>query len=241
MRLLFIRHGDPDYEKDSVTKKGAREVELLADRLAHEEIAAFYLSPLGRAQVTAQATLSRLGRAGITCDWLREFDGTVTDPQTGEKRIFWDFLPSFLEEYPALYSLDGWQSVPFVRGSDVPRKYAEVCRGLDGVLAAHGYERQGRHYASVHPNRGTLVFFCHFGVTCVMLSHLFSLSPVPLLQHFAAAPSSVTAVYSEERREGVAQFRCASFGDVSHLYAAKEPPSFSARFCETFDSDERHD
>mgnify|MGYP002799634309 FL=1 len=78
MRLLFIRHGDPNYEKDSVTEKGAREIGLLADRLVNENIAAAYVSPLGRAQVTAQATLSRIGMAGTTCDWMREFDGTVT-------------------------------------------------------------------------------------------------------------------------------------------------------------------
>ena len=74
-----------------------------------------------------------------------------------------------------------------------------------------------------------------------MLSHLFNMSPVALLQHYAAAPTSVTTVYTEEREEGIASFRCASYGDISHLYAAHEPPSFSARFCETFaNQDERH-
>ena len=30
MRLLFIRHGDPDYEHDTLTEKGRREAALLA-------------------------------------------------------------------------------------------------------------------------------------------------------------------------------------------------------------------
>lgn len=99
----------------------------------------------------------------------------------------------------------------------------------------------GVHYAAERPNRDTLAFFCHFGLSGVLLSHLFHLSPVALLQHYAAAPTSVTTVYTEEREQGIAQFRCAGYGDVSHLYAAHEPPSFSARFCETFDSaGERH-
>ena len=34
MRFLIIRHGDPDYEKDSLTEKGWREAALLADRLS---------------------------------------------------------------------------------------------------------------------------------------------------------------------------------------------------------------
>ena len=32
MRILFIRHGDPDYARDSLTEKGRREARLLADR-----------------------------------------------------------------------------------------------------------------------------------------------------------------------------------------------------------------
>lgn len=38
MRLLFIRHGDPDYEHDTLTEKGEREAELLADRLQSEKM-----------------------------------------------------------------------------------------------------------------------------------------------------------------------------------------------------------
>ena len=30
MRLLFISHGDPDYENDTLTEKGVREAECLA-------------------------------------------------------------------------------------------------------------------------------------------------------------------------------------------------------------------
>ena len=48
-------------------------------------------------------------------------------------------------------------------------------------------------------------------------------------------------VRPSERRKGIASFRISSFGDISHLYAADVLPSFAARFCETYDSDERHD
>ena len=57
----------------------------------------------------------------------------------------------------------------------------------------------------------------------------------------AAAPTAVTILYTEERRRGKAAFRMTCFGDISHLYEAGEEPSFSARFCETYDSRKRHD
>ena len=34
MKIVIIRHGDPDYEKDSLTEKGWREAKLLAERIS---------------------------------------------------------------------------------------------------------------------------------------------------------------------------------------------------------------
>lgn len=45
----------------------------------------------------------------------------------------------------------------------------------------------------------------------------------------------------EERENGIAMFRCNSFGDISHLYAAEEPLAFAGRFCEMYANfEERH-
>ena len=41
MKLLIVRHGDPDYSIDSLTPKGWREAELLKDRLTKSDVAAF--------------------------------------------------------------------------------------------------------------------------------------------------------------------------------------------------------
>ena len=59
MKLLLIRHGDPDYEKDNLTEVGKREAALLAERIAPMDITEYYVSPLGRAQATAAPTLVR--------------------------------------------------------------------------------------------------------------------------------------------------------------------------------------
>ena len=61
MKILIIRHGEPDYGIDSLTEKGWREAHLLADRLAAMRIDHFYASPLGRARDTAR----EIGRAHV--------------------------------------------------------------------------------------------------------------------------------------------------------------------------------
>ena len=59
MELMIIRHGDPDYEKDSLTEKGWREAEYLSEKLVKMNIKDFYVSPLGRARDTASCTLKK--------------------------------------------------------------------------------------------------------------------------------------------------------------------------------------
>ena len=93
MRLLIVRHGDPDYVADSLTQTGWREAELLSRRLEKLEIAAFYVSPLGRARDTASETLKRMGREAETLDCLQEFPVWMYDPDIGRDRVLWDWLP----------------------------------------------------------------------------------------------------------------------------------------------------
>ncbi|MBR1658765.1 MAG: histidine phosphatase family protein [Oscillospiraceae bacterium] len=242
MKLLIIRHGDPDYEKDSLTERGWREAEALADRMEKTEVAAFYVSPLGRARDTASCTLRRLGREAETLDWLREFSPRRWDPDVGRERVIWDWRPDQWTAVPEYYDESAWLHAPEMEKAGVPAEYAWVCRGLDALLARHGYRRNGRVYDALRPSRDAVALFCHFGVECVLLGHLLGLSPMVLWHGTCALTTSVTTLVTEERRQGVAAFRMNGFGDVSHLYAAGMEPSFAARFCETWDSpDERHD
>ncbi len=243
MRILIVRHGDPDYEKDSLTEKGRREATLLAQRLKGEKLDYIYSSPLGRAKLTCEYTAKAMGREKdiVVKPWLKEFGYPVLLP-TGEKRdVLWDMLPEFWTKDDKLYSAKAWLDKDYYQKADIPNKYFEVTRNLDALLKEHGYAREGRLYKTEKGHRDTLIFFCHFGLEMILLSHLLNISPVVLTHHFVAPPTSVTTLYSEERREGVVTFRCAGFGDVSHLYQGGEEISPSARFCEIYHSDERHD
>ncbi len=242
MRILIVRHGDPDYEIDGLTKKGKLEAELLADRLINENISAVYCSTLGRARLTAQPTLDRLGIKAEYCEWLREFGYVkVKVPYREDEVICWDILPEYMNTLNKIYSPYEWQSEKFIRDSEVPRYYKDVCDRLDEILEIHGYEREGYNYRAVRSNHDTIVLVCHYGITAVLLSHLMNCSPYTIWQNAVTLPTSVTTVYTEERREGIASMRVSGIGDLSHLYRYGVDPSFSARFCECFADDTRHD
>ena len=243
MKLLIVRHGDPDYSIDSLTEKGWREAELLADRLEKIDAAAYYVSPLGRAKDTAACTLKRMGRTAVEYPWLQEFQPRIHRPDVEQKlSISWDWLPEDWTKEPRFFLRDQWYKPQVFQEAGVYEEYRYIITELDKLLGRHGYERDGELYRAVRPNNDTVVLFCHFGVECVLLSHLLNVSPMVLWHGTCAAPTSVTTVVTEERRKGKAIFRMSSFGDISHLYAADEPPAFAARFCECWDNeDERHD
>ncbi len=242
MRILIIRHGDPDYVNDSLTEKGRTEAELLAKKLSCEKIDYIYSSPLGRARETCMYTARALGRENDVCvmDWLREFNPKTLMPGNTHDGYIWDMIPQYWVNEDKMYDRNRWLDFDFHKISDTEEKYAYVGRGITELLSSHGYTRDGGLYRVEKPNRDTIALFCHFGVEMIILSHIFGVSPIPLLHDFVALPTSVTTLYSEERTDGMAIFRCCGFGDISHLYAGDEAPSFAGRFCETYDSDERH-
>lgn len=243
MRILIIRHGDPDYANDTLTEKGHREAKLLAEKLSKEKIDYIYSSPLGRARHTANYVARALGKESevIEKEWLKEFDCSLTLPSGRERPIPWDMLPLEWADNPQMYNSDEWFKQDFYKQVDMERRYRFVTDGLDELLSYHGYCREGKIYRTEKGHDETVAFFCHFGLEMVLLSHLLNISPIPLWHHFVALPTSVTTLFSEERREGIAAFRCCGFGDVGHLYKGCETPSFSARFCEVYGNGDRQD
>ena len=240
MKIIIVRHADPDYALDSLTEVGWEEARLLSDRLCRLDVKEFYVSPLGRARDTASLTLDKLGREAAVCDWLREFWPSICRPDREGLSICWDWLPTDWTKEPAFFDYRRWTEPAVMAG--VAQAAKEVTDGLDAILAKNGYVREGENYRVERPNEDTVLFFCHFGLECVLLSHLLHISPMVLWHGTCAAPASVTILTTEERRKGIASFRMNTFGDTSHLYVAGQTPSWSARFCEMYDNmDQRHD
>ena len=237
MKLIFIRHGDPDYANDSLTPRGVKEAETLGAYLKKTGFSAdaYFCSPLGRAQLTCQLVQKELGFEYETLPWIREFPARIPPPWRDDRPtgLIWDLYPSYFVQHPKLYDSD-WLTDPVMAASDVREKYEWVGRGLDEVLARFGYVRDGKLFRAVEPNEKTLVFFCHFGVLSVILSHLSGFSPYVFFQHFCALTTSMTTLATEEREKGIVSFRCHGFSSVEHLLDAGIEPSFAARFPEVY-------
>ena len=241
MKIVFIRHGDPNYELDALTEKGILEAKALIPRVEKMNADYYYVSPLGRARQTAQIAMERIDKEAEVKDWLKEFPAVVEhicEPNPGPQ--CWDWMPSDWAKDPSFYDIDHFFDHPVMANGHVKEIYEDVLRHFDALLKKHGYAKNGKTFDVLKANHDTLCFFCHFGIECVLLSYLINVSPMILWHGFVASTSSVTIVNTEERQKGIASFRISHFGDTSHLDASGLEPSFSARFCECYSDDTRH-
>jgi len=236
MRLIFIRHGEPDYANDSLTEKGIREAALLAKRVATwDNITDYYVSPLGRAQLTCKYSMDEIGRTAETLDWLREFHVVMENPSTHERSIPWDFYPDYWRNQPILFDKDKWQDFELYKDTNLKEELEKVNSGLDTLLSKYGVIRDENVYRIDHENDDTtLVLFCHLGVSYVCLGHLLGISPALLWHTFFTAPTSVTVVDAEEREKGTLNFRVQVMGDTRHLDKGNEPISYYGIFTDLF-------
>lgn len=259
MRLIFIRHAEPDYSCDGLTEKGKKEAQLLGERVAKWKVDAFYCSPLGRAKDTAAPALTLLNTEAITLDWIREYSYPIHNPTHKGESVCWDFIPSDWADTPEMYTASDWLNIePAVQNDMLRTMYDKVINGIDDIIKDYGLIRHGNYYINTKPkNRRftstvvdmnkhianelpeddadpVLVFFCHFGVTALILSHLLNI-PFPLLaQGTIIPPTGVTIVNSEERWDDQAYFRLQSLGDVSHLINNNEKISAAGSFAPLF-------
>ncbi len=234
MRILLLRHGEPDYTTDTLTEKGRREAELLSRRLSAYRIRDFYVSPLGRARETAEATLRPLHREAEVLNWLAEFRGRYPDPETGRSLLPWDFPPRMWTAQPGLRSASSWADAPLYKGGTVRQIWDETTRGADELLGRCGFRKDGPVWLGNRNSHDTIALFCHFAISMAFLGYLLDESPVPLWQHCLCLTSSLTEVITEERVPGEVSFRVVRLGDTAHLESGGERRSTAGLFPECY-------
>ena len=228
MKILIIRHGDPDYSIDSLTGKGKWEAALLTKKLSKEHIDDFYCSPLGRAIDTAKPVLEAFKKEAEILDWLQEFRGRITSSATGKERVSWDLAPSFWGNDKRCYDIEKWSEFECIKNGNAKEIFDETARGVDGLLARYGVIRDGMVYKGESDK--TIALFCHFALGITVMGYILGIPPTVAQNNFFLAPTSVTTLVTETDEDGISHFRATGVGDISHLYAGGEPMSESGLY-----------
>ncbi len=224
MRLMIIRHADPDYANDTITATGKLEARALAEHLRTGASMAgptrIFSSPMGRARATAAAVADALGLPVAIEEWTRELHALQVRETAGRSFAFWDADGATLlgEDAYADHQAPAWPAPLDEPG--IRAQVTEVGTSSDAFLARLGYERSGHRYRVHARSDDRVAVFCHFAFGVTWLAHLLRIPARSMWAGFWLAPSSVTTVLFEERQDGWAVPRCIGLGECAHLRAA---------------------
>lgn len=206
MKLLIVRHADPDYENDTITPKGEKQAEALAERLKNCPIDHIYVSPCGRAKKTAKFTIEALKVEPAELDWLTELriEGCPwSSPHN-------DYLKK--GEFGSVLE---WEKDYFA-GPGTLRSFKEVAQGLDDLLAEHHYFGENNLYRVEKHSEEVLALFTHAAATLAILSHLLHWHLPLAFAHLEVSHTALSEVLFEESKEEAIP-RLKTFNDISHL------------------------
>ena len=218
MELVLIRHAQPQWDIDGrgvddpvLTELGHRQAALLPAYFETRPIDHLFVSPLVRAQQTAQPLIDAFGLRPETLDWSAEIAAPVWQGTPSEviERAFAEQRNRPLDEQ--------WEAIP---GGESARDFhTRVVGGLTDLLArfdcvrTHGFPPLWQ----LSFDGPRIVLVAHSGTNAVSLGHLLGIDPVPWeWERFVAFHASISVV----RPLHIAQSATLSlyrFSDTSHL------------------------
>lgn len=218
MEILFIRHGEPEWSRNGqaidepdLTARGRKQAELLGERLTDMAVDHVFVSPLERAQQTAEPIVRALRTEPVTLDWLAEiaaprWEGT---PSEAVERAFAENRARPVDEQ--------WDGMP--GGESFRDFHQRVSTGLRATLEDLGVRRTRDHPATWALDRPPhrIVVVAHSGTNSVALGTMLGIDPVPWeWERFVSFHASVSTV-RDMAVGGEATFSLFRFADTTHL------------------------
>jgi len=179
MEIVLVRHAEPEWARDGLsidnpglTERGHQQAALLAERLAHERFDAVFVSPMVRAQQTAEPILATLGVGSSTEDWMEELrmpDWTGT-PSDEVDELFRQAAARPAEEH--------WDGMA---GGESFRDFHErVTKGVSATIAELGVTPHADPLLwEVDAPESRALFVAHAGTNATIISHLLGVEPTP--------------------------------------------------------------
>lgn len=215
MRIIFVRHGEPNYEKDCLTEEGKRQAEAAAERLAGEGISEIYSSPMGRAYETACCTAQRLNLPVTRLDFMHEISwGGPGVPENGHP---WTLSDWMMDREGFDFSSRDWRQHPYFRDNAATEYFDRVTAQFDAFLEREGYRHEGRRFLCLGNTEKTIAVFSHGGSGACVLAHLLTLPFPYVLKVMTYDYTSVIILKFPDTPGEYVHPRLELFNDAAHI------------------------
>lgn len=221
MRIIFVRHGHPNYADDCLTELGHKHAAAAAERLKNEGIEQIFSSTCGRAYETAEYTAKMLGLTIEKCDFMREINWGSADAEP----LFadghpWSTADNLVANNESLLCPDWMEQEPFGRNKLVGC-VKQIADATDEWLQSLGYRREGLYYRVLGDTKKTVAAFGHGGASAAIFSHLFNL-PFPFVcTTMGPDYTGITVVTLPDEKGSLVTPRFEIMNDARHIQELK--------------------
>lgn len=221
MIFLYVRHGEPIYNPDSLTPRGEEQAKALAKRMAVFGVDRVFSSSSNRAIQTAKPTCELLNKEMEILDFANEayaFRDFSIEIEGGRTWTFQDADMELTFADNEIVSMGhNWHNHPdmtrFKKGLD--RVYNETFN----LFKSLGYEhiKGTSKYKVIRSNNERVAFFAHQGFGVAFLSAVLNI-PYPVVSnHFELGHTGVTVINFDELGE-YAIPKIMTLSSDGHLY-----------------------
>ena len=201
MKIIFVRHGHPDYRKDCLTEIGHLHGNAVAERLRYEKIDRICSSSCGRARETAEHIAVYHDLPVETFDFIREISwGSIDGTDLFKNGHPWFTIDDMIANGESIRDPEFDKSERFSNNKvifDIKRIGDE----FDKWLLDLGYKREGTYYRALRKNDMNVVMVSHGGASSAAIARLFSL-PFPFVSATIRADYTAVTIVSMEAEEG---------------------------------------
>lgn len=195
MKIIFIRHGDPDYDHDCLTELGHVQAVALSEHIKDLKIDKVFTSTQGRAiQTCDHCLVHHPNLKPERFDWMRELmwgdlsgDAYSTDGP-------WLKNDTFVKTDHAYPAGDTWKDDPRIRNDRLVGDVESRIASFDEFIKRFGMTREGQLYHISQKCDDTIVIFCHGGLTTALVSHLLNIPFWTMIAHFPMGMCGITSI-----------------------------------------------
>ena len=182
MRIVFVRHGRPDYATDSLTSIGRLHAIESAERVKNLGISEIYASPMGRAVETAEATAGLLKLPITKLPFMREIGwGSKNGEPLEDNGHPWNLIPKLVSRNSSAVYDEAWRESPEFINNKITDYTKAVEEKSDEWLASLGYTREGKFYrVGKAASDKTIALFSHGGSSTALIAHMLNI-PFPAM------------------------------------------------------------
>jgi len=187
MIIYIIRHGEPDYQHDTLTTHGFEQAKKLGERLKNLKIDKLYVSTHGRTIATAQPIIDNHKEIKpLFVDWAREDNnGKYYFKVFNKKRAQWYFfVPKFLRFFKSEKMLrlgNKWFKDRRLKDTTMSKGYEQMSQFVDDFVLENGFKhnRKKNCYEKIGDSPKVVVIVAHGGFAHSFISNLLDI-PYPI-------------------------------------------------------------